>query len=174
MKFSSKSIFVAALASFAFLASTGNALAVSSEDGVEDVLIALHTDPTRDPEPACVAPQIGINLLLPEVPVGGVNVPVTPADSVKLFLTTGGVELINPNNNIYKRAKPKAVCDTPAGPKTATLQQLLTGFVANGGEVVICPLCADARGITDPVVGAKANAEGIHNLFLFADKVIDF
>jgi sulfur relay (sulfurtransferase) complex TusBCD TusD component (DsrE family) len=169
-----RSALVAAFASFMFLVSTGNALAASSEDGLEDVVISLHTDPTRDPEPACVALQIGINLLLSEVPVGDAMVPVTPADAVKLFLTTGGVELVNPDNNIYKRAKPKAVCDTPAGPSTASLQQLLNGFVANGGEVVICPLCANARGITDPTFGAPANAEQIHNLFLFADKVINF
>ena len=174
MNLLSKSLFAAVLVSFVVLASTNNVLAEPSVNGAEEVVISLNTDPTRDPEPACVALQIGINLLRDAVPVGGVDVPVTPADAVRLFLTIGGVELVNPDNNIYKRAKPKPVCDTPAGPQTATLQQLLQGFVASGGEVVLCPLCASRRGITDPVAGSAANAEQIHNLFLFADKVITF
>ena len=43
-----------------------------------------------------------------------------------------------------------------------------------GSEVLICPLCSASRGITDPTQGKDASAEEIHNLFLFADKVIDF
>jgi hypothetical protein len=154
--------------------SVGSALGASSEDGIEQVAISIKTNPLTDPEPSCVALQIGINLLLTEVPVGGSLVPVTPADRVVLFPTVDGVELVNPDNQINKRKKPKLVCDTPNGENTASLVGLLQNFVDLGGEVLICPLCANSRGITDPTQGRNANAQEIHDLFLFADKVIDF
>ena len=52
--------------------------------------------------------------------------------------------------------------------------RLLAQFVDMGGEVVLCPLCTQARGIDEPTQGEDATAVEIHNLFLFADKVIDF
>jgi hypothetical protein len=152
-----------------FTSNVVKAADVSSTDGSEKIVISLGTDPTKDPEPACVALQIGMNLLM-SIP-DGVGV---PADEVILFLTTGGVELINPNNSIYNRPNPKPVCTTPAGIKTASLQKLLEAFEGLMGKVVICPLCAISRGITEPVTGVMANAVDIHNLFLEADKVIDF
>jgi hypothetical protein len=142
-----------------------------SADHLESVVISLHTDPLVDPEPACVALQIGMNLLMDTVPVGQDNVSVTPADEVILFTTTGGVELINPEN---QDAFNEPDCDTPAGPESRSLNQLLGGFVDQGGEVVVCPLCATNRGITDPTIGDMGNGEVIHNLFLYGDKVIDF
>ena len=99
---------------------------------------------------------------------------VVPADDVTLFLTTGGVELVNPHNSIYNRTKPKPVCTTPDGVNTASLQALLQGFKMRGGKVMICPLCATSRGITEPTAGEPGTAVGIHNLFLYADKVITF
>lgn len=146
----------------------------SSVDELEQVVISIKTDPLKDPEPACIALQIGMNLLMDTVPVNGNYIPVIRVDKVTLFPTIGGVELINPDNQINKRKKPKLDCDTPAGENTASLAQLLLGFVQLGGDVVVCPLCADSRGITEPTQGKMGNAEDIHNLFLYADKVIDF
>lgn len=140
-----------------------------SADHMESVVISLHTNPLTDPEPACVALQIGINLLMDTIPVAGNPIPVTPADEVILFTTTDGVELINPENDFSE-----AVCDTPAGPESRSLNQLLMGFVSLGGEAVACPLCAKRRGITDPTYGFIGDGVDIHNLFLFGDKVIDF
>ena len=152
------------------IGSTSFAADQSSMDGMEQVVISIRTDPLKDPEPACVALQIGKNLLMENV-----GVPVTPADRVSLFLTIDGVELVNPENQINKRKKPKLVCNTPAGENTASLAGLLAKFVTmEGSEVLICPLCSASRGITDPTQGKDASAEEIHNLFLFADKVIDF
>jgi hypothetical protein len=142
-----------------------------SADHQESVVIALKTDPVYgDPEAACVALQIGINLLRDTVPDRGNNLTsVTPADRVVLFPTLGGVELINPLNDLTA-----LVCDTPAGQATGSLAGLLEGFVKSGGEVIVCPLCADKRGITDPTLGTMGSGVDIHNLFLHADKVIDF
>ena len=57
---------------------------------------------------------------------------------------------------------------------TQSLNQLLDKFVAAGGEILVCPLCAISRGITPQPPATMANAEAIHNLFLYADKVVDF
>ena len=147
---------------------TSNAvMAGSSGDGAESIVISLHTDPTKDTEPACVALQIGMNLLM--------KFKSEPAaDDVTMFVTTGGVELINPHNSIHNRTNPAPVCTTPKGVKTASLQDLVAGFQKNGGKIVICPLCAMTRGITKPTDGKMGDGEVIHSLFLFADKVIDF
>ena len=166
----SKLKFATIIASLAIIGFTSNAVKaadISSADGEERVVISLKTDPTKDPEPACVALQIGMNLLMS--PAGA-----PPADDVTLFLTIGGVELVNPHNSIYNRNKPKIVCTTPDGVKTASLQDLLTGFEGLGGNVMICPLCADSRGITDTVTGDRGTGLTIHNLFPNADKVITF
>jgi sulfur relay (sulfurtransferase) complex TusBCD TusD component (DsrE family) len=158
---------VAILASLTLIGFTSNSvMADSSGDGAERVAISLNTDPTKDPEPACVALQIGMNLLMP---IGGVA-----ADEVTLFLTTGGVELVNPHNSIYNRTNPKLVCTTPDGVDTASLQGLLAGFQSMGGNVMICPLCAMSRGISEPTAGDMGSGPSIHNLFLNADKVITF
>ena len=167
----SKNVLLAVTAvTLSIVGSTSFALDQSSMDGMEQVVISIGSDPLKDPEPACVALQIGRNLLM-----ANVGVPVTPADRVSLFLTIDGVELVNPDNQINKRKKPKLVCNTPAGENTASLAGLLEKFVnMEGSEVLICPLCSDSRGITDPTQGKDASAEEIHNLFLFADKVIGF
>lgn len=141
-----------------------------SVDRLESVVITLKTDPLEDPEPACIALQIGINLLLSEVPgQPGETVSVTPADRVVLFPTLDGVELVNPTTDL----KPPD-CDTPLGLNTASLKGLLTRFTGLGGEVRSCPLCANQRDITVPTFGTIATGEDIHNLFLYADKVIPF
>lgn len=153
-----------------------------SADHMESVVIALKSDPLEDPEPACIALQIGINLLMDSVPGAQGPVPVTPADEVILFPTLAGVQIINPDNGLPPNdaaSDPNAplnelVCDTPAGPDTRSLNQLLSGFVALGGRVVSCPLCAEARGITEPNFGYIGNGVDIHELFLYGDKVIDF
>ena len=150
-----------------FTSSAVNAADVSSGDGFENVVISLKTDPTKDSEPACVALQIGMNLLMSP---GG----AAPADDVTLFVTTGGVELINPDNSIHNRTNPKPVCTTPNGVKTASLQDLLVGFQGLGGNIMICPLCATSRGVTEPTDGVMGDGGSIHNLFLNADKVITF
>lgn len=169
---------VAAVAIIGFSSNSISAADVSSGDGYEKVVISLKTDPTKDPEPACVALQIGMNLLMS--PGGAV-----PADDVTLFVTTGGVELVNPHNSIHNRAKPKAVCTTPNGINTASLQDLVVGFEGMGGSIMVCPLCAISRGFgvldpetgeiqNPPTNGAMGDGLSIHNLFLEADKVIDF
>jgi hypothetical protein len=153
---------------------SNEALALSSGDGAENIVITLNTDPTKDPEPACVALQIGMNLLMTDLDGDGFD-DVVAANSVTLFVTTGGVELINPDNSIYNRNKPKSVCTTPFGVNTASLQELLQGFAEiENADIVICPLCASSRGIEYPVAGHMGTSIEIHDLFLDADKVITF
>ena len=146
-----------------------------SADHVESVVISVKTDPLLDPEPACVALQIGMNLLMDSIEVRDstgevIKIAVTPADEVILFPTIGGVELVDPSNI----ALHEELCLTPGGMKS--LHFLMGAFVAMGGEIVSCPLCLMARGIdfNDVSPGVVADGVMIHDLFLYADKLIDF
>jgi hypothetical protein len=146
-----------------------------SVDGEENVVISLSADPTQNPEPACVAVQIGINLLLDDLngDMDGGN--VTPVDSVTLFATLDGVQLLNPVNVGDIEL---AECTTP-GVKES-LHNLVNRFVAEGGEIVICPLCWKDRKLLGEVEepptydAVKATPFDIHDLFRYADKIISF
>lgn len=55
--------------------------------------------------------------------------------------------------------------------------EMYRGFVNAGGKVVLCPMCAKAAGITGKDLREGAvigTADGITNLLLMADKVIDY
>ena len=167
-----------------------------SADHQENIVISLKTDPTAGKippltdedfaeieeaaEPACVALQIGSNLLSKMVMVGENKIPVTPADEVVLFTTIDGVEIINPSEDTQEILNDDTVCFAPYVDEegnfipTQSLNQLLDKFVAAGGKIVVCPLCAMTRGITPEPPAKMGNAEDIHTLFLYADKVIDF
>ncbi|NEX20677.1 hypothetical protein G3480_10200 [Thiorhodococcus mannitoliphagus] len=133
----------------------------------QSVAIALKTDPLEDPEAACVALQIGMNLMMSTLSVNGASVDVEPARDVTLFPTLGGVELVNPANDFSATD-----CMTQSGPMP--LSDILAGYTGLGGRVLVCGLCAAARGITAPTDGAIGNAQQVHELFLYSDKVIDF
>lgn len=147
-------------------------------DDSEYVAITLGTSPVptrHDPEAqeaACVALQLGMNLLSPIVP-DSTNTPtaVEPADRVVLFPTLGGVELINPHTDLTT-----LMCKTPGehGLEDISLAKVLAGFVAAGGEIIVCPLCAYARNIFEPSYGTMGSGVSIHELFIDADKVLSF
>ena len=155
---------------------------VSSTDGIEHVVIALKTNPIRDPEAACVALQIGMNLLMNDVngPADGGD--VHPADRVTLFPTLDGVEIVSDRmamRGTLPNGKPKPYpahlyCTTPGG--EVPLPELVYGFAQmNNAAILVCPLCWNARYEgEDPIYGSVGNGVTIHNLFLYADKVIDF
>ena len=144
-----------------------------SVDREETVVVSMATDPREDAEPACVALQIGMNLLMSDLNGDEPGGKVTPADSVILFLTLDGVELVA--NDLAGLE-----CLTPSG--ISPLAGLLSKFVnVLEGEVVVCPLCWSARGYgptgddpKSPTYGIVADAFDIHDLFLYADKVIGF
>ena len=140
-----------------------------SVDGQENIVISLSSDPTVDAEPACVALQIGMNLLMDDLNGATDGGKVTPADRVVLFVTLDGVYLVAPDSNLSEQK-----CLTSGGLKP--LSGILSQFVTNGGEVVVCPLCWSERGYVGqaPTYGTVADAFDIHSLFLYADKVITF
>lgn len=152
------------------------------------VVISIKTDPTVDPEPACVAVQIGINLLKDNATDLAGNVyPVEPAD-VTLFITTGGAELIDPRHYEEGGALTGNLCFKPGegGLVQVPISELLNTYESLDGEILICPLCAFSRGIgteemvdmgmaeVTPTRGEFGGGVDIHNLFMEADKVIDF
>jgi hypothetical protein len=138
-----------------------------SVDGQENVVISLGTDPTVDAEPACVALQIGMNLLMDDLNGTAAGGKVTPADRVVLFATLDGVKLVASTSDLT------AECVAPGG--RLSLSAILDQFSRQGGEVVVCSLCWIAREYSEaPTYGIVANAFDIHSLFLYADKVIAF
>lgn len=94
----------------------------------KDTVISVKTDPGEDAQPACVALQLGTGLL-------------KAGSRVTIFATLGGVgvahspTVMNPANE----------CDTVnqlgqlQDPKS--LQQIVEGYLAAGGEILVCPLC---------------------------------
>ncbi|MFZ0789430.1 MAG: hypothetical protein WAM94_07385 [Chromatiaceae bacterium] len=105
-----------------------------SVDGQENIVISLSSNPTEDAEPACVALQIGMNLLMDDLDGTKPGGEVTPADRVVLFVTLDGVYLVAPQIDLSVQE-----CLTAGGRKP--LSGILSQFVTNGGEVVVCPLC---------------------------------
>lgn len=143
------------------------------DDG-EYVAITLKTDPVNDDhEAACVALQLGMNLLSESVPdEENDSTPVEPAEKVVLFPTLGGVELINPMSDLMT-----FWCTVPdgfGGFTKAPLAMVLANYDSMGGEIIVCPLCAKERGIDVPSYGTMGSGVSIHELFIDADKVIGF
>jgi predicted peroxiredoxin len=64
------------------------------------------------------------------------------------------------------------------GPQKASVQELLQNYVTAGGQVLICPHCAEAAGISPAALKSEAiiasNDNEVAVLFLQADKVIDY
>jgi hypothetical protein len=136
----------------------------------EAVVISLQTSPFIKAEPACVGVQIGINLLLADVNGDAPGGKVTPAARVTLFPTLDGVDAVHSSMVINT----EEMCTTPTGPDT--LFNVISQFVDLGGKILVCPLCWNSRYLGEmPIFGAEiGNAVSVHNLFLTADKVIDF
>jgi hypothetical protein len=158
-----------------------------SADHVEDVVISVKTDPLEDPEAACVAIQIGINLLSDDLNGDDPGGQVTPADDVTLFLTLGGVNVLSPRVMTPEPQEAGPLCfsfDKNGIPITPPLSALIDRFWLEGGNIMVCPLCwfsryPDELPVPPPssdVAPAEliGNGAGIHDLFLKADKVIDF
>jgi hypothetical protein len=142
-----------------------------SVDQLESVVVSLATNPMEDPEAACVALQIGMNLFMNDLDEDG-EADSIPADEMTLFVTLDGVYLVDPNPRIQNHLK-TTECLTPRGRKS--LANVLYGFVeVAGGHVVVCPLCWSQRGNkgTPPTYGSVADAFLIHGLFLYRDKVL--
>ncbi len=87
---------------------------------------------------------------------------------VTLVLTLEGVRIASTNQPL----------DLRWGSGPMTLAQMYDDFVAAGGKVMVCPVCAEAAGITAANLrnGAQLALENqdIPSLILAADKVVSF
>nr|MBS0019975.1 hypothetical protein [Gammaproteobacteria bacterium] len=144
-----------------------NVMAQNAMD--QNVVITLQTNPLLNPEAACVALQLGMNLLRSDISDEAVA-------SVTLFPTLEGVSIVSEkmklrDNDKYPR---RWNCSTPDGEEP--LPEILAGFNDQmGTNIVVCPLCwMDRFDGEDPIYGSLGDGPTIHNLFLNADKVIDF
>jgi predicted peroxiredoxin len=87
---------------------------------------------------------------------------------VMLVLTLEGVRIADKNQPLNLRW----------GSSPMTLAELYDQFVAAGGKVKVCPLCAEAAGLTASNLRSGAQLaqedQDIPSLILAADKVMDF
>ena len=157
-------------------AQAGKGPPVPDDDEGENVVVSLQTSPFLNAEPSCVGVQIATNLLLDDVNGPDPGGEVTPAESVTLFVTLQGVDAVSPRmDGLTEETAPvELFCTTPQGDKL--LPDLIAGFVARGGKILVCPLCWMSRYPgAEPLFGAEVgNGVTVHNLFLEADQVIDF
>jgi predicted peroxiredoxin len=142
-----------------------------AEDTVaQKIVVSIKMDPYTEAgyEGACVAYSMGRLLAM------------NGAD-VTLFVTLAGAQIAHQESLFYIDAYADLIgkwsCVTSEGPKPLT--DLVNGFVASGGNILVCPLCwgnrygADAGDmlINGAVMGSPAS---LASTFLEADKVIDF
>ena len=139
------------------------------------IVVSLKQDPVSEEgaEAACVAFQIGTLFLQKE------------KARVSMFTSLGGVYVANADYHadpsIYDRDPVN--CFTPNG--IVPLTNVVNGFIANGGRIVVCPLCWISRfgapGEPDYsadllIDGAEiGNADSMTDLFFKeAHKILDF
>jgi len=87
--------------------------------------------------------------------------------AVTLFVDLEGVRIADPRQPLGLRW----------GAQDRTIAQLYDNFVASGGEVLVCPHCAEAAGLRTGELrkGAKrATFEQVAETMLTADKVLDY
>ena len=146
---------------FAVLAMTSSAVALagpSNCNGTDKQHIVVHLKSNlEDLQAALIATRLG-SLMAGE------------GCQVTLFLTLRGVRLADnrmPQNLDFGR-------DDVGAPNLA---DAVASFQANGGTVAVCPACAGEIGLSpaDLIPGATIlDGAGLVDLFLTADKIIDF
>lgn len=123
-------------------------------NGSQDIVVHLKKN-TEDLQAAIISARLA-TLMASE----GCN--------VTLFLTLRGVRLAD------SRMPQNLSFGTAAAP---TLEQVVASFQASGGTVAVCPACAEEIGLApaDLIPGAVIlDRAGLVDLFLTADKIIDF
>lgn len=141
----------------------------------QDIVITLKTNPLANAEPACVALQLGLNLLT--------DIGEGPVNSVTLFPTVDGVAIASESMRLSEDGvyPPLLNCLAPdPGNLNETIEvplpEIVNAFSENPNtNIVICPLCwKDRYEGESPIYGNLGSGPEIHDLFLKADKVIDF
>jgi predicted peroxiredoxin len=120
----------------------------------QTILINLHHG-TNDIHAAFMALKLGSNMQ-------------KRGAQVTLVLILEGVRIADNNQPLNLRW----------GSSSMTLGELYNDFIAAGGKVMVCPVCAEAVGLNASNLRAGANFalgdQDIPNLILMADKVMDF
>lgn len=169
------SLMLALLVGFAVVLSLPMQTVQAGNSTGKRIVVTLKQDPVTEEggEAACVAFQLGTLFLQKN------------KARVTMFASLGGVYVANSDYHldpeIYDREP--VDCFTPNG--IVPLTNVVNGFVANGGRMVICPLCWITRfgapGEPDYsadllIEGAEiGNAESMTELFFNeAHKILDF
>ena len=143
---------------------------IASADSKQTIVMSFAEDAlTGDPEPACVALQLGTGLIMSG------NADVT------IFATLGGVTIGSKDALDSTRLCEKVSQDGKLQ-DPAPLSQVLTKYLDVGGAILVCPLCWVARYGDLPGSGGDLIPPGKGNvkvaspvpLLLSADKVIHY
>jgi predicted peroxiredoxin len=90
--------------------------------------------------------------------------------SVTLFMDLEGVRIVDKN-------LPQDLM-WGFGAQKVSVQLLLHNYIEAGGQVMLCPHCAQAAGLSDSTLMSEAkvakSSEEVARLFIDADKVIDY
>ncbi len=143
---------------------------LASADDKQSIVISLAEDAlTGDPEPACVALQLGTGL----IKSGNAN--------VTIFATLGGVT-IGSKDALDSTRLCEQVSQDGKLQDPAELGQVLTNYLKADGAILVCPLCWVARygdlpgsgGDLIPPGKGDVYVESPILLLLGADKVIHY
>ncbi len=134
----------------------------------KDTVISLQTDPGDDPQPACVALQLGTGLL-------------NAGSRVTIFATLGGVGVAhaptveNPSKTC-QRVNQLGKLQPPV-----PLNDVLDAYLAAGGKILACPLCwvVEYGDLPDSAVDLYTYGDQVYitspiPLLSKADRVIDY
>jgi hypothetical protein len=143
---------------------------IASAQDQQSIVISFAEDAlTGDPEPACVALQLGTGLIK------------SGAAEVTIFATLGGVTIGSKDaldsTRLCEQVSPQGKLQDPM-----ELGEVLTNYLDSGGAILVCPLCWVARYGDLPGSGGDLIPPGQGNvypanpipLFLNADKVIHY
>jgi predicted peroxiredoxin len=145
-------------------------IALAADEPAQQIVVSSKMDPYSAVgyEAACVAFSMGTLLKM------------NGADTT-MFLTLDGAQIAHVDSLVYIDAYASLIgkwsCLTSSGPKLLT--DVVNGFVAAGGNILVCPLCWTQRYGTEAgdmlINGASMGSPtSLAETFLNASKVIDF
>ena len=127
----------------------------------DKVVLSFQQNPASEGlEAACVVLQLGTGLLK------------SGKAKVTVFATLDGIYIAD-----IKTYSDDPICDTlspETGPGEAPLWDVLFGFLNNGGEVLLCPLCNYVRQPYTAIDDERIYSASPIPLLLEAKKVIDY
>lgn len=94
-----------------------------------------------------------------------------------MFAKKGNTVSVFLNLEAVRIADKRQPLDLKYGKRVENYEKIFNDFIANGGQIVVCPKCAAVAGVTKENLRKGAmigNPEVVSKMFLEADKVIGY